>query len=149
MSIYSETLDGRAVSSVKGYVIAAEDRRISDKLSILSLRINSSSKIPNWHKGLLDAYGKPVDELVAEGKTYYVDSIVQAELKFDEREKWLGKITKGDLVKVYGTVGGRTFRKKDGTLGFSFEFQFINKIEKFDEGGNVIDPMADDVQTPW
>lgn len=136
MAIYGEVIDGRAYASVEGFVIREpEDRVISDKLSILSFAISTSSKIPSYiPKGALDAFGDSIEEIKASGKNYYADSIVNVDLKFDERDKFKGTFGKGSRVKVVGAIGERAYRRKDGTLGRSLEVVYVADFAVIDAG---------------
>lgn len=148
MPIYAEVYKDRAVPTVTGYVISdPEDRKVSDKLSVLSFRVSSSSKTGNYPPKV-DAFGADVDKV----KGWYADLIVSVELKFDQRTAFLGKIKKGDRVKIYGTIRERAYRNKEGKLGRSLEFAFIDNIEILDNGqssdsgnasaGEAIDPWT-------
>ncbi len=135
MTIFGEQFDGKNVVSASGFVIRAEDRRISDKLSILEVALATSTKIPSYiPRGLIDAYGESVQEQFDKGKTHYTDAIVEVPLKFSEREAWLGKISKGDRIKVIGSVITRNYKKADGTQGSSLEFSFVNSVEVLSKG---------------
>lgn len=102
-------LDGRVVAE-------PEDRKISDKLSILQFPVYSDRRVKNRETGEWESDPKGTTK-------------VTVELKFDTRDQWLGKIRKGDIVKIAGSFFEREYERKDGTPGRQLQSDYVESIE--------------------
>jgi len=123
--------------AVTGNIVAApEDRRISDKFSILTFPVYANRRVKNRETGEYENDPQGTTKLTIE-------------LKFDQREQWLGKLNQGDLVTVTGSFFEREYDKKDGSKGRQLQSDFVESIEvKFSKSGNSA-PVAATGEEPF
>jgi len=107
------TIKGSATGSI---VAEPDDRKISDKFSILSFPLYVNRRVKSRETGEYE--NDPT------GTTK-----IKVELKFDARDEWLGKLHQGDFITVNGSFFEREYDKKDGTKGRSLQTDFIESIE--------------------
>jgi single-stranded DNA-binding protein len=108
MTIKNGTISGRIVAE-------PEDKKISDKLSILSFPLYSDHRVKNRDTGEWENDPTGTTKL-------------QVELKFDIRDQWLGKLAKGDVVDLTGSFFEREYDKKDGTKGRILQTDFVESV---------------------
>lgn len=124
--------------AVTGNIVAApEDRRISDKFSILTFPVYANRRVKNRETGEYENDPQGTTKLTIE-------------LKFDQREQWLGKLQKGDLVTVTGSFFEREYDKKDGSKGRQLQSDFVESVEvKFSKSGGNSAPAVDNDDAPF
>lgn len=102
---------------ITGRVVAeAEDKTISASFSVLEFPLYSDRRVKNRDTNEWESDPKGTTKL-------------QVALKFDTRDAWLGKIKKGQVLKVTGSFFEREFDKKDGTKGRSLQTDFVESVE--------------------
>jgi single-stranded DNA-binding protein len=125
--------------TVTGKIVAdPEDRKISDKFSILTFPLYANRRVKNRETGEYENDPQGTTKLTIE-------------LKFDQREQWLGKLNNKDVVTVTGSFFEREYDKKDGGKGRQLQSDFIESVEiKFanPEGGNSA-PAVDNDDAPF
>lgn len=57
-------------------------------------------------------------------------------LKNDLADQWRGKINKGDIVEITGSITEREYDKRDGTKGRALETTWVDSVTvKYTKGG--------------
>lgn len=124
--------------TVTGRIVAdPEDRKISDKFSILTFPVYANRRVKNRETNEYENDPQGTTKLTIE-------------LKFDQREQWLGKLNQGDLVTVTGSFFEREYDKKDGSKGRQLQSDFVESVEvKFSKSGGNSAPAVDNDDAPF
>lgn len=122
-------IDGRIVAE-------PETKVISDKFSVIEFPLYSDRRVKNRDNGEWESDPNGTTKL-------------KVVLKFDQKDAWEGKLGKGDIIKVTGSIYERGYETKEGKTGRSLETDFIESIEviKSAGGGDGLTPTGED--TPW
>jgi single-stranded DNA-binding protein len=123
---------------ITGRIVAEpEDKKLSDKFSILEFPLYSDRRIKNRDTGEWESDPKGTTKLTVQ-------------LKFDQREQWLGKLQKGDLIVVNGSFFEREYDKKDGSKGRQLQSDFVESVEvKLSKSGGNSAPAVDNDDAPF
>lgn len=108
MTIKNGTISGRIVAE-------PEDKKISEKLSILQFPLYSDHRVKNRDTGEWENDPRGTTKL-------------QVELRFDVRDEWLGKLVKGDVIDLTGSFFEREYDKKDGGTGRILQTDYVESI---------------------
>lgn len=128
------TIKGSATGNI---VAEPEDKKLSDKFSILEFPLYANRRVKN--RDTNEYENDP------QGTTK-----ITVQLKFDQREQWLGKLQKGDLVTVTGSFFEREYDKKDGSKGRQLQSDFVESVEvKFSKSGGNSAPAVDNDEAPF
>lgn len=104
--------------TIQGRVVAQpEERKISDKFSVLEFPVYSDRRVKNRDSGEYESDPKGTTKL-------------KVVAKFDLKDNLIDQgITKGDVVTVTGSFYEREYDKKDGTKGRSLETDYIESVD--------------------
>lgn len=122
-------IDGRIVAE-------PETKVISDRFSVVEFPLYSDRRVKNRDTNEWESDPNGTTKL-------------RVVLKFDQKDAWEGKLNKGDIIKVTGSIYERSYENKEGKTGRSLETDFIESIEviKSAGGGDGLTPAGED--TPW
>lgn len=109
-------VDGRIVSD-------PEFKQISENFAVEEFALYSDRRVKN----------RETDEWESDPKGTTKLKVI---LKFDALNEWRGKIGKGDIIRVTGTIYEREYDKKDGTKGRALETDYIESIEVIKSNSN-------------
>lgn len=118
-------IDGRIVAE-------PETKVISDKFSTVEFPLYSDRRIKNRDTSEWESDPNGTTKL-------------KVILKFDQKDQWEGKLNKGDIIKVTGSIFERSYESKDGKTGRSLETDYIESIEVI-KSAESSDPNSG---TPW
>ena len=98
-----------------GVVAEPEFRKISDTFRVLEMPLYDNEKRKNKDTGEYEATGNVTKLKVI--------------LKNDLADQWIGKINKGDIIEVTGSITEREYDRKDGSKGRSLETTWVDSVE--------------------
>lgn len=123
-------IDGRIVAE-------PETKVITDKFSVTEFPLYSDRRVKNRDTNEWESDPNGTTKL-------------RVVLKFDQKDAWEGKLNKGDIIKVTGSIYERSYENKEGKTGRSLETDFIESIEviKSAAAGQGINQSPTE-DTPW
>lgn len=98
-----------------GVVAEPELKVISERATVLSFPLYDSERRKNKDSQDYEETGNVLK--------------LRVQLWNDVAKEWNGKIHKGDIVELEGTITEREYDKQDGTKGRSLETTFVNSIK--------------------
>lgn len=119
-------IDGRIVAE-------PETKVISDRFSVVEFPLYSDRRVKNRDTNEWESDPNGTTKL-------------RVVLKFDQKEAWEGKLNKGDIIKVTGSIYERSYENKEGKTGRSLETDYIESIEVIK---SAAEPAADLNVAPW
>lgn len=123
---------------VDGRIVAEpEVKKISDKFQVTEFPLYSDRRVKNRETGEWESDPNGTTKL-------------RVVLKFDQQDEWAGRLHKGDIVKVTGSIYERAYEKNDGSKGRALETDYIESIEVIrsanpDAGGS----FTGNEEAPW
>lgn len=120
---FKAVIDGRIVAD-------PEDRKVSDKFSILQFPLYADRRVKNRETQEWESDPNGTTKLTVE-------------LKFDQRDQWLGKLHKGDIVKITGSIFEREYERNDGGKGRSLQTDFVESVEVIRSATPAAQPDSD------
>lgn len=109
-----------------GVVAEPEFKQISDKFRVLEFPLYDNERRKNQDTGDYEDTGNTTKLKVI--------------LKNDLADSWSGKISKGDVVEINGSITEREYDRKDGSKGRALETTWVNSVEvKFSKNATPAD----------
>lgn len=111
-----------------GVVAEPEFKQISDTFRVLEFPLYDNERRKDKDTGQYEDTGNTTKLRVI--------------LKNDLADTWRGKINKGDVVEVVGSITEREYERKDGGKGRSLETTWVDSVEiKFSKSGDDSAPF--------
>lgn len=110
--------------TISGRIVAEPELKvISDTFRVLQVVLYDNEQRKNRDTGEYEDTGNVTK--------------LRVELKNELADEWNGKISKGDVIEIEGTIREREYDRSDGTKGRSLETSFVNSVTvKFKKEGS-------------